>query len=148
MSHTSTVKAIKITSISALRSALQELNQAGIRCSLIENATPRAYYQNQQGMGAANYVIKLEDCPYDLGLYLQADKSYDIRTDFFAGHVERVLGAKASEAGKAEQAKLGKLLQMYGLNAASEAARKKGHMVRRVVKADGVIALEITGANL
>lgn len=148
MSHTSTVRSIKIQSVSALRAAIQELSQTGIRCALVENAIPRAYYGNQSGMGVAQFVIKLEDCPYDLGLYKQADSSYEVRTDFFAGHIERLLGAPARSAETTEQAKLGKLFQMYGIHAATEAAKKQGHMVRRVTKADGVVALVVSGPGL
>lgn len=148
MSHTATVKSIKIQSITALRGAIQELAQAGIKCSLVENAVPRAYFANQQGMELAPYVVKLNDCPYDIGLYRQADGSYEARTDFFAGHIERLLGATARTAESTEQAKMGKLFQMYGVHAATEAAKKKGLMVRRVTKNDGTLTLELTGAGL
>lgn len=148
MSHTSTVKSIKIQSVTALRAAIAELATQGIRVSLVENDTPRAYFANQTGMGKADFVIKLADSPYDIGLYKAEDGSYEARTDFWAGAVERVLGAKARSAETTEQARMGKLFQMYGIHAATEAARRKGHMVRRIPKQDGTIALEITGANL
>ena len=149
MSHTATVKSIKIQSINALRATIAELAASGIRCSLIENETPRAYYQNQAGMGQANFVIRLDDAPYDIGLYKTADgKGYEARTDFFAGHVERILGAKATTNESRDQARMGKLFQLYGVHAATEAARMKGHMVRRINGQDGKIKLEITGAGL
>lgn len=148
MSHTATVKAIKIVSIPALRAAIAELAASGVRCSLIENATPRAYFANQAGMGAADFVIKLDDSPYDIGVYKTADGSYETRTDFFSGKVEKILGAKARSPESCDQAKMGKLFQMYGVCAATEAARKKGLMVKRVVKTDGTIALELTGPSL
>jgi hypothetical protein len=148
MSHTATVKSIQIQSVSALRAAVEELAQTGVRCSLIENATPRAYFSNQAGMGPAAFVIRLEDSPYDIGLYKTEAGGYEARTDFYRGAVEGVLGARACTPETSEQAKMGKLFQMYGVHAATEAARKKGHMVRRIVKEDGRIALEITGANL
>ena len=148
MSHTATVKSIKIQSITALRAAVQELAASGIRCSLIENAKPRAYYANQEGMGMADFVIKLDDCPYDVGLYKTKDGSYEARTDWFMGRVQNVLGAPARSADTADQAKLGKLFQTYGIHAATEAAKKKGLMVRRTTKADGTVALELTGPSL
>lgn len=148
MSHTATVKSIKITSLTALRSAVAELAQNGTRCSLIENSTPRAYFSNQAGMGQADFVLKLDASPYDIGLYKTEDGSYEARTDFYAGHIEKVLGAKACSVESAAQAKMGKLFQMYGIHAATEAARKKGHMVKRVNKEDGRVLLEVTGPNL
>lgn len=148
MSHTSTVKSIKIQSVTALRAAVAELAQSGVRCSLVENAVPRAFYDNQAGMGKADFVVKLDAAKYDIGLYKTADGSYEARTDFFGGSVAQSLGAPASCPETREQAQMGKLFQMYGVHAATEAARKKGHMVRRVNKQDGTIALEVTGPGL
>jgi hypothetical protein len=99
-------------------------------------------------MELAPYVVKLADCPYDVGLYKQADGSYEARTDFFAGHIERLLGTKARTPEAAEQAKLGRLFQMYGVHAATEAAKKKGLMVQRVTKTDGTLTLVLTGPSL
>lgn len=148
MSHTTSIKAIKIQSVSALRAAVEELNKTGVKMSLVPNETPRAYFQNQTGLGKADYVIKLDGAKYDIGLYKQPDGSLEARTDFWAGSVESVLGAKPRTQENAEQAKMGKLFQMYGVHAATETARRQGHSVRRITKSDGTIALEVTGANL
>lgn len=147
MSHTSTVTSIKIQSITALRAAVAELATKGIRCSLIENATPRAYFPNQPGLGKADFVLRLDSANYDVGLY-KTDNGYEARTDFWGGSVEQCLGAPARSAESAQQARMGRLFQMYGVHAATEAARKKGHMVRRIEKQDGTIALEVSGPNL
>lgn len=144
MSHTTSIKSIKIQSVTALQAAITEMQQAGMKISLVPNATPRAYYANQAGMGQADFVIKLDDAPYDVGLY-KTDDGYEARTDFFQGHVERILGAQARSAATAQQAKLGKMYQLYGVHATMEQCRRKGQSVRRVVKADGTIALEVTG---
>lgn len=148
MSHTTSIKSIKITSLSALRAAVAELNTSGIKCSLVQDAKPRAYFDNQAGMGQADFVIKLDGAAYDIGLYKQSDGSYEARTDFWGGSVERILGAKPRAQENAQQAKMGRLFQMYGIHAATETARRQGHSVRRITKADGTVALEITGANL
>ena len=144
MSHTTSIKSIKIQSVTALQAAITEMQQAGMKISLVPNATPRAYYANQAGMGQADFVIKLDDAPYDVGLY-KTDDGYEARTDFFQGRVERILGAQARSAATAQQAKLGKMYQLYGVHATMEQCRRKGQSVRRVVKADGTIALEVTG---
>ena len=142
------MKSIKIQSVNALRAAVAELVTTGIRCSLVENATPRAFYPGQQGMGVADFVVKLDSSPYDIGLYKSEAGGYEARTDFWGGHIEKALGGTARSAENREQAKMGKLFQLYGVHAAMEAARKKGHTVRRIAKEDGTIALEVTGSGL
>lgn len=148
MSHTSSITAIKITSIPALQAAVAELNSSGVPCSLVANAKPRAFFENQQGMGNAEYVLKLDKAKYDIGLYKQEDGSYQARTDFWGGSVEGCLGSKASKPENAEQAKMGRLFQLYGVHAATLEARRKGLSVRRITKPDGLIQLELTGASL
>lgn len=149
MSHTTSIKAVKIQSISALRSAIAEMSAAGTPLTLTENAKPRAYSSNQAGMGMAEYVIGVPGAAYDIGLYKQPDGSYETRTDFWGGSIEKVLGGTATTPERREQARMGKLFQMYGVHAATEAARKKGHSVRRIVdQATGKITLELTGAGL
>lgn len=148
MSHTTSIKAIKIQSIAALRAAVTELATSGVRCSLVENATPRAYFSDQQGMGQADFVIKLDAAQYDVGLYKQPDNTYEARTDFYGGSVESCIGGAAKSEEHREQAKMGKLFQMYGVHAAMEQARKKGLNVRRINQQDGTVKLELSGANL
>ena len=148
MSHTATVKSIQIVSITALRAAINELNSTGVSCQLLENAVPRAFYPDQLGMGKADYVLSLKNSKYDVGFYKTDKGTYEARTDFYNGQIEGCLGAVASSPETAAQAKMGKLFQLYGVHAATEAARKKGHMVRRITKSDGVIALEVSGPNL
>ncbi|MEG1121178.1 MAG: hypothetical protein RSE62_03145 [Citrobacter sp.] len=145
MSHTATIKAIKIMDIAALGAAVTELASMGIKISLVPDSTPRAYSVGQKGMGKADYVISIPDAKYDVGLYKQPDGSYEPRTDFFMGSVAKVLGTSHVVKGREEQAQLGKLLQFYGLHAASRAATQQGKSVRRVAGKDGAIALEIVG---
>lgn len=143
MSHTTTIKAIAIVDVEALRAAVAELAQSGMKISLQDGGTPRAYFNNQKGMGAADFVIKLGDAPYDIGVYKNEAGTYELRTDFWGGSVERVLGAQASSAEKRDQAKLGKLYQMYGVHATLRQARKQGYSARRHVAADGTIKVEL-----
>jgi hypothetical protein len=145
MSHTTSIKGIKITEVSALRKAIAELAKGGMKIALLENAIPRAYFQNQAGMGRADFVVQLQDAKYDIGLYKQPDGSYEPRTDFFGGSVEKLLGAVASKKENAEQAKLGKMMQLYGIHAATEKATKSGYAVQRQAGKDGAIKLVLTG---
>lgn len=116
-----------------------------MKISLIENATPRAYFSNQAGMGKAEFVIKLDDAAYDVGCYKQDDGSYLLSTDFFGGSVEKVLGAKATKKENTDQARLGLLFQMYGIHAATEKATKQGMAVQRQVGKSGEIKLILSG---
>jgi len=145
VSHTSAVKAIAISSIESLQAAITELNSMGVKCSLIANAKPRAYFQNQEGMGQADFVIKLDDSRYDVGLYKTPSGGYEARTDWFGQDVEKILGTKNYNKGNQEQAKLGKLFQMYGVHAAMNEARRKGLQATRQKGADGKEQVIVTG---
>lgn len=145
MSHTTRIKAMQITSAAAVRQAVARLAAQGIKIELLESATPRAFYANQEGMGQADLVIKLGDAPYDIGLYRQADGTYEPRTDFWGQHVEKVLGAPATAPEHAMQAKLGKFYQAYGIEAALEQAYLSGKMVTEVTQPNGDIQLVVTG---
>lgn len=147
MSHTTAIKSTLIQSIPALQAALKELNDKhGIKCELLTNATPRAYSTNQQGMGVAPYVIHLKDCKYDIGLYTSdAGKGFEARTDFWQGHIAKLLGGTATSPESTQQAQMGLLYQTYGINAAALEARAKGWQTRRVAGKDGSQKLVIEG---
>lgn len=149
MSHTTKITATKITSVSALRAAVDELVKKGIQCSLIEDAEPRHFYtffgRPQEGMGRADYVLKLDAAAYDIGFYKQEDGSLEPRTDFWGETVEKLLGVPASEPKYEEQSKLGKLFAAYGIAATMEQARNSGKQVQRVEKADGTVQLVLSG---
>ena len=146
MSHTTKIKGVSIHNIAALEAAIKELNEKGIACSLVANVAPRAYFQKQEGLGVADYVINLATCPYDVGLYKQPNGTYEPRTDFWAGHVEKVLGTTASKVGNEDQAKLGKLFQSYAKHATLIEARRSGKNVRVIEnKETGAIKLVLSG---
>lgn len=127
-----------------MRAAIEELQSQGVRANLIENATPRAYYNDQAGLGLAPYVIQLPQARYDIGVYQDGD-GYEMRTDFYGGSVAKEVGVVACSAATAEQAKLGKIFQYYALNAAEEQARNQGLMTQRVTGNEGAIELVLTG---
>lgn len=141
MSHTTEISAIEIKDISALTAAIKELNSQGIKCSLIKDATPRAYFSNQAGMGQADYVIKLENAQYDIGLY-KSDNGYTARTDLFMGEVAGQVGVKNA---KTPQEALGKLYQTYAIHAATSQAIKQGYTVQRTTGQNGAVKLVVTG---
>ena len=149
MSHTARIKGIKISSIEALRSTVAELNDQGIKCSIVLNAAPRAFYQSQEGLGTTDYVIQLADSRYDIGLYKQNDGSYEPRCDFWANDISKLLGVLPvdSSPARTEQAKLGKLFQTYAIHAASEQAFNQGYMTERITNEDGTVQLIVSGFN-
>lgn len=145
MSHTSEITDIVFSDIAALRLAIADLQRAGIKCTLLEKAKPRAYYSNQEGMGEAPYVIQLSDAMYDVGLYPNpAGKGYIARTDLFMGSVCNVLGVKATAKESPGQAALGRLNQAYALHATVRQATAQGYKVSRLTAPDGTIKLTLT----
>ena len=135
--------------MAAITAAVRELYTQGIQCELIENATPRAYYANQKGMGKADLVLKLQNSRYDIGFYKQEDGTYELATDFWGQDVEKLLGAtKLPENATAEtkvQAKLGKLYQLYAANAAEIAAQNQGFQTQRINGTNGEMQIIVTG---
>jgi len=148
MSHTSTIKSVKILDLQALRQACEELKRTqGVDLTLIENHVPRAYSQGQ--LKAADLCIQLNDGEYDVGLYKTTDGSYEARCDFYTGDVEKQLGANREQLSlhtnltgeERTQAQLGKLYQFYSVKAAENAIIRKGGSCQRQTQQDGTIQL-------
>jgi hypothetical protein len=145
MSHTTTIDTIRFTDIRALNSAIAELKSNGINCTLLENATPRAYYKGQDGMGVAPYVVHLGDAKYDVGLYpTEGRTGLEARTDLYGGTVHKVLGVVAGEGETQAQASLGKLYSTYAIAAATNEATNSGYTVHRVNNPNGSVQLRIS----
>lgn len=143
MSHTTTISGITIKDIPALRSAIQELKSKGVKCDLLENEVPRAYFDNQEGMGKADYVVKLHDSRFDVGLYKNSKNEFEARADLHAGHVASVLGSTPKKGEDARQAAMGKMFQMYAVHAATRKATQQGFTIQRNVLKDGTIQLRV-----
>ena len=144
MSHTTEIADIIFTDITALTAAVNELAGKGIKCALVKGGTPRAFYQNQQGLGPADYVLQLQDCPYDIGFYQDAAKKGMVaRTDLFNGRVASVLGSPVTGKENPAQAAMGKLYQTYAIHAATRKAVQQGMSVKRVNNADGSVRLVV-----
>lgn len=123
---------------------MNELNAKGVKCTLVKDGTPRAYYQNQQGLGKADYVLQLKDAPYDIGFYHDREKKGMVaRTDLFMGHVSRVIGSKAAAGESQAQAAMGRLYQTYAIHAATRKAVQQGMSVSRINGPDGAVRLVI-----
>jgi hypothetical protein len=124
MSHFTTIQT-QIRDIAALREVCRELG-----VELIENAVARGYGSNKL---KGDRVIRLKG-PYDIAVNAQPDGTFDLATDWYAGHVEREVGAN-----------YGRLLQLYAVHKAMAEARRKGLTTRRNALADGSIKLVIGG---
>jgi len=123
MSHFTDIKPKTVLkNVQALEMACKELG-----LELMKDGVARGYAgQTTKG----DYVIKLKG-PYDVAL-VQSENGYAIRTDWWGGHVEREIGKNA-----------GRLLQEYGVAAATMEARKKGYLVKKNVMQDGSIKLTV-----
>lgn len=124
MSHFTTIKT-QIRDIEALRPACAEL---GLH---VESKADARGYAGAVHKG--DYVIRLKG-PYDVALNKQADGSFGMTADLWAGHVEKQVGKNYS-----------RLIQLYAVHKATREARKKGHLVRRSQQQDGAIKLVIAG---
>lgn len=140
MSHTTKVD-VKISSASAIRSAVLALQQAGVSCSLLENAKPRMFYSNQHG--ECEFVLKLNDCPYDVGFERQPDGTFSPVYDEWGGHIAKKIGnSNASGFGK----HIGKFMQQYSAAVTIEAAVAQGYYVESTTTdAEGNIQLVLGG---
>lgn len=146
MSHTTTINSIKLVSKSSIEAAVRDLKSMGINCDLLENATPRAYYSNQEGLGKADMVLHLRDSRYDVGLYYNKENgAYEARADFWAGDIARILGSeRSSKDVPAEQAYLGVFFQAYSRRAVMDQALSQGYAVTETQNADGSMVLTLS----
>ena len=124
MSHFTSIQT-QIKDMEALQDACKEL---GVAVVLYE---PARGYAGQTRTGDA--IIRLKG-PYDIALNRQEDGSYALTTDFWAGHVEKEVGAG-----------FGRLLQLYGVHKAMREAKKKGYLTTRKTQPNGAIKLTIGG---
>lgn len=125
MSHFTEIKT-QIKDLARCRDACREL---GVTLEIATNGQKvqaRGYYNSSTPCDA---VVRLKG-PYDVALNRQADGSYTVKADFYAGHVAKELGQNC-----------GKLVQLYGVHVATAAARLKGYGVRRMIGTNGSINL-------
>jgi pyridoxine 5'-phosphate synthase PdxJ len=134
VSHTTTLKGMKIKDDKAMRDAVDALKQQGINCELLTNVKPRMYYNNQEA--ACAYVLRLHDGNYDVGFrFDEATGEYHAVLDTWSGYVAQQIGANPTTCpmpttteGRTQHA-MGRFLQEYGLHAAINAATEDGMIV-------------------
>lgn len=136
MSHTSTVDTVAVTSVSALRKAVQALQTSGIRAELVEKAAPRLYYPDQlrrKGYTSeiCDYVVSLPDCYYDIGLRKKPNGNFEPLFDAHPGSTPYHTGGRAplkQVVGNSDSA-IGQFIQEYSKAATIEAAEAQGFSV-------------------
>lgn len=158
MSHTSSISTIKIVDLAAFDQAINDLRAEGLNITVVENAVPKAYYQNQSGMDTpAKKVLKIEGAAYDVALYETGHGQHELRTDFWGGSVARALGAdqsyvatidRTTDEGReeAQMAQLGKLYQRYSRNAVMNTVVMSGGSCTEEIMPDGSIQLVVRQA--
>lgn len=139
MSHTTTIQTLLLSDEDAIRGSIKELQAQGVKCDLLEAAIPRSYPGNT--MKKADFVLKLEDSPYDVGMYKNKDGEFSLATDFYNGHVEKVLGVTPGEGDDRTQAKLGKVYAGYAQHVISQQAARQGYSVTRTRADNGGVRL-------
>jgi len=139
MSHTTTLRSLKITDIAAVEAAVSELNSLGIACQLVRGEAPGMYYNKQQGV--CDYVLRLPGAKgrgahgqtqYDIGFTKAADGTYEMAFDDYDSALRKVIGASCpmpnTPEGKAQHA-IGKFTQLYAKHATINAAINQGYQI-------------------
>ena len=130
MSHTTSVKTVQYTDANAIREAVKALQAKGVKITLLENAKPRMYYDNQEGV--CDFVIRCDNGKYDVGLKLQADGSYLPVFDEWGGYIADVLGTSRNSAEEA----IALFSRQYGEEAIYLEAARQGLAVESVFTDD------------
>ncbi len=147
MSHTTKLDGVEIKDIAALRAAVQTLQGQGVKCELVEKARPRMYYGNQGEN--CDYVLQLHESRFDVGFQKTESGAYAPVFDEWGNNVGSQLGATCpmpdTVEGKAKH-QIGKLMQEYAKNAATNAAIAQGYMVETMeTDAEGYVHVTVGG---
>lgn len=147
MSHTTTIKGVAISDAEVMARAVRNLQNKGVSCSLIENATPRMYYRSQEAeVGVCDYVLKLPGAKYDVGFKKQEDGTFAPILDEWANSVAGQIGAGSCFVPQTAEEKsmwsIGQFSQEYAKEAAIKAASRQGYNVQSSdIDADGNVNL-------
>jgi hypothetical protein len=141
VSHVDTIL-IEIDSLDCLRHTANEMG-----CEWHQGQTEYKWWGHHVGdypipkgmteeqLGKCDHVIKLPGCEYEIGVVKLPNGKYTLAYDFY-GEGRKLLERFGPN--------LGKLVQMYGVNRATMAAKKHGHKVTRVMGKNGSIILNIS----
>lgn len=134
MSHTTTIKGLAIRDVRAIRKAVEDLKASGVNCDLLENTSPRLWGVRQK---RSEFVLRLHETRFDVGLDLQPDGTYVPVFDEHAHIVGNQLGADVNfcpmpttREGRAQH-QIGKFVSNYAKHAAINTAVEQGYTVEQ-----------------
>ncbi len=141
MSHVAKIE-IEVKDLDALDAACRRVG-----CTLVRGQTAYAWYGYSVGgyplpegftaedLGRCEHAIKVPGASYEIGVTSRRDgrPGYALLWDFYhTGGLERVLG----QGGR-------RLVQAYGVEAATRAARRQGYHVTESTQDDGSVVLNV-----
>jgi hypothetical protein len=139
VSHNVLIKNVKITSLDALRRAINELKSEGVNVAFSEQKTFRTYAGQPN---KCDYAILLGDQRHDVGLVKQPDGSYLPYYDPYGmKHDGSDVSCKIDPGQRDERVAIGKLLQRYSTCVAEDELALAGHAVVREKGENGEIVL-------
>ncbi len=141
MSHVAKIE-IEVRDLDTLAAACLRVG-----CALVRGQTSYAWYGRSMGdaplpegfaatdLGTCEHAVRVPGARYEIGVVARRDgrAGFTLLWDSWqSGGLERVLGPGA-----------GKLVQAYGVEAATRAARRQGYAVTETVQADGSVLLHV-----
>lgn len=141
MSHVAKIE-IEIKDLEALDAACRRIG-----CTLVRSQTSYAWFGRHVGdyplpegfaveeLGRCEHAIKVPGASYEVGVVKRRDgrPGYTLLWDFWpSGGLRAKLGADGC-----------KLVQAYGVEAATRAARRQGYHVTETTKEDGTVVLKV-----
>jgi hypothetical protein len=129
MSHTTSLRTLKIVDIAALEEAVQYLNENGAKLEFLKNARPRMYYERQQEL--CDFVVKVHGSRYDVGFKKGEDGTYYPIFDAWQGDLRAQIGAPSNVYGEnveeEQMLNISKLIDLYGIHAAKNQLETDGY---------------------
>lgn len=141
MSHIAKIE-IEVRDLDALDAACRRVG-----CTFVREQTTYAWYGRSvddyplpvgfgvEDLGHCEHAVRVPGARYEIGVTARRDgrPGYALLWDSYErGGLEQVLGAGA-----------GRLVQAYGVEAATRAARRQGYAVTETAQADGSVVLHV-----
>ena len=147
MSHVTTIDTVPIKDIDAVKKAVKELKKLGVSCELLKDSRPRMYFNSHEEL--CDYVIKLNESPYDIGLRRKEDegkfKEYELIFDGYKNHICKLVGYTDKKQDEDKHLRhVGQFTKLYSKHATINQAKKQGYRVTTKQNKDGSLNLVLT----
>lgn len=140
MSHNTLISNVRITSLDALQSAINELSKEGVNIGM--NTTGR--FRTWPGQpDKCDATITLPGEQFDIGLVKQPDGAFLPVFDHMLDNNRVVSCPVTPGERRTDRHTIGKLMQRYSVCLAEQEAARQGHMITRREGEDGEILLEV-----